>query len=51
MEIYKQTTEMSKKITHSTLKTAWFIMIAMIRFMDSEGLNSSMNTVDPAKDA
>ena len=48
MEIYKQT--ILTKMTHSTLKSAWFIMTPMIRFMDYESLNSSMNTVDPVKD-
>jgi len=51
MEIYKQTTEISTKTTHSTLKSARFMMTPVIRFMDSEGLNASMNAVDPAKDA
>ena len=51
MEIYKQTTEISTKMTHSTLKSARLMMTPTIHFMDSEGLNSSMNAVDPAKDA
>ena len=51
MEIYKQTTEISTKMTHSTLKSSRLMMTPTIHFMDSEGLNSSMNAVDPAKDA
>ena len=38
-------------MTHSSLKFARFMMTPIIRFMDSEGLNSSMNAVDPTKDA
>ena len=51
MEIYKQKTEISTKTTQSTLKSARLMMTPVIRFMDSEGLNASMNAVDPAKDA
>ena len=33
------------------IKSAQFIMTAMIHFMMSEGLNLSMNAVEPAKHA
>ena len=51
MEIYKQTTEISTKMTHSTSKSAPFIMTAMIFFMVSKGFKYVHEHVDPPKDA
>ena len=36
-------------MTHSTLKSARFMMTPVIRFMDSEGVNASMNAVKSKK--